>query len=89
MTCAQAAGSRPSGSWKQIHGQVRPGQESPGRGTGLGLPFGSAGQQDVAGLQRTGGQLQQQPARAYLHVVGVRADGEQGQRPTRGRLQAQ
>ena len=42
------------------------------------LPFRGAGQQDVASLQRAGGQLQQQSARADLDVVGVRADRPAG-----------
>ena len=62
--------------------EVRARQEGAGRGAGLLLAFGRAGQHHVAGLQpAAAARLSSSPAGADLDVVGMRADREHGQRP--------
>ena len=74
----------------KLDGEVRAGQEGLRRVPRLLLALRRAGQHHVADLQPAAlREAEQQPAGADLDVVGMRAEGEHGQRPPAGALRRQ
>ena len=84
LDLAPGRGQPAVGQLVQVDGQVRPGQEGPGRVRGprawrSAVPVSTTYVARSAGLAPA--RLSSGPARADLDVVGMRADGQHGQRP--------